>query len=297
MLYTVGGGDVDLEKLLIELTRLAILEPVTIIRTYILRQVALLVNRSPVPEGLSGSFRIMQDPLGASQLYTYATPSTDVTPVVFWIAKALSFRLSRTQEVLEHVLGLLSNKLHGSASARGFGTLLAPDEILSKEHGAVIRLLARQKVFSICVPRIATGFKAAENITRPNYLIALSGILKYVPTEVMMTEIATLLPLLLQSLDLRDQEVKAATIKSLLVISQESPAAVEAHTATLTHRLLRSAVDTKENIVVSFSRNLVCRFQALNCGSRKFDITPYDAYRYSLVRSRTACCCHSELSS
>ncbi|KAL8997057.1 MAG: hypothetical protein Q9188_006419 [Gyalolechia gomerana] len=249
-LYTMGDDDADLEKIINELTRLAILEPVPIIRSYILRQIALLVNRSSLPKGFPGAFNIMCDPLRASQLHAYISPTFDVSALIFWIAKALLFRLSRTEEVLEHILGLLPNRSHGSASARGFGTLLAPDEILSKEHGAVIRLLARQKVFSICVPRIATDFRAAESLARPNYLIALSGILRHVPTEVMMMEVATLLPLLLQSLDLPDQEVKAATIENLLMIGQESPGAVEAHVGTLIDRLLQSASNARTSTTI-----------------------------------------------
>lgn len=218
------------------------------IRHYILRQIALLVNRASPADVDSHAFSIMQDPYRAAQLD--AEPSMDATPVSFWIAKALLLRLARIQDVLEHILSMLPDEIHGSASARGFGTLLASDEIVSKKHGAVIRLLSKQRVFGICAPRIAAEFKAAKPAAKPNYLIALSGILKDVPTDVMMMEIGTLLPLLLQTLDLPDQEVKAATIESLVVISQESPGAVEGHVSMLVNRLLQSAADPKKNIVV-----------------------------------------------
>ncbi|KAL8943961.1 MAG: hypothetical protein Q9211_000779 [Gyalolechia sp. 1 TL-2023] len=257
-LYTMGDDDTDLEKIISELTRLAILESVPVIRSYILKQIALLVNRSSLPEGFHWTFNIMRDPLRASQLHADTTSTFDVSPVIFWVAKALLFKDLRTEEVLEHVLGLLPNTSHGSAYARGFGTLLAPDEILSKEHGAVIRLLAKQKVFSICVPRIAADFRTAESVARPNYLIALSGILRHVPREVMMMEVATLLPLLLQSLDIPDQEVKAATIVNLAMIGQESPGAVEAHIGTLINRLLQSA----SNVRTSTTK---VRYHAVRC--------------------------------
>ncbi|KAL8993799.1 MAG: hypothetical protein Q9169_006070 [Polycauliona sp. 2 TL-2023] len=246
-LYAVAD-DVNYKGLLNELTRLALSETVPIIRHYILEQIALLVNRSSTSADLQGALDVMYDPLRAAQMDP--TSSVEVTHVVFWIAKALLLRLSHTQEVLDHVLGRLSDKVCGSTSARGFGLLLAPDEILSKQYGAKVRLLAKQKVFSICAPRIAADFKAAEASVKPNYLIALSGILKYVPTEVTMTEIGTLLPLLLQSLDLPDQEVKAATIESLAVISQESPGAVEGHVSSLLNRLLQAASKPAENIAI-----------------------------------------------
>ncbi|KAL8663798.1 MAG: hypothetical protein Q9202_003612 [Teloschistes flavicans] len=255
-LYTVAD-DIDLDSFLNEITRLALLETVPLIRFYLLKQLALLVNRSSAPQGPNDAFKIMQDPLNAAQIVD-PSPSLDATPVVFWIAKALVLRLARTEEVLDHVLGLLSSKSHGPASARGFAALLAPDEVLSKENGAIIRLLARQRVFSICVPRIAKEFRAAEDLAKPHYLIALSGILKDVSTEVMMSEINTLLPLLLQSLDLPDQDVKAATIDSLVVICQESPAAVEGHAKSLTARLSQAATDPKK-------ATAKVRFNALRC--------------------------------
>ncbi|KAL8791067.1 MAG: hypothetical protein Q9213_000274 [Squamulea squamosa] len=254
-LYTVVD-DVNFDSLLSELTRLALVESIPMIRHYTLKQIALLVNRSSTSEGLSHALSIMKNPCKAAPVNP--TSSFDVTPIVFWMAKALVLRLSYTQDVLDHVLGLLSDKTYGSASARGFGLLLAPDEIISKQYGAKIRLLAKQKVFSICIPRIAADFKAAEASTKPNYLVALAGILKDVPTEVTMTEIATLLPLLLQSLDLPDQQVKAATIENLVVISQESPAAVEGHVLSLINRLLQAASKPSENIAQ-------VRFNALRC--------------------------------
>ncbi|KAI4202363.1 MAG: hypothetical protein LQ350_002581 [Teloschistes chrysophthalmus] len=255
-LYTVAD-DVDLDRLLNEITRLALLETVPLIRFYLLKQLALLVNRSSAPQGPNDAFRIMQDPLNAAQIVD-PSPSLDATPVVFWIAKALVLRLARTEEVLDHVLSLLSSKSHGLASARGFAALLAPDEVLSKENGATIRLLARQRVFSICAPRIAKEFRAAEDLAKPHYLIALSGILKDVPTEVMMAEIDTLLPLLLQSLDLKDQDVKAATIDSLIVVCRESPVAVEGHAKSLTARLAQAGGDERKDTAK-------VRFNALRC--------------------------------
>lgn len=187
-----------------------------------------------------------------------STVSDNAVRVLFWEAKGLILRLAHAADVLERLLSLLANTNCGLASARGFGLLLAPDEILSKENGATIRLLAKQKVFNICVPAIAKEFRNADTALKPNYLIALSGLLKNMPTDVIMPEIDTLLPLLLQSLDLEDSDVKAATIQSLRVISQESPQAVEGHIGSLVSRLLKSASGPKINTAS-------VRYNALQC--------------------------------
>lgn len=221
------------------------------IRNAILRQIGLLINKFFTTEQTSYAAELLwdKDALlleallldGSGGLIEARGGTENSIRTTFWISKSLVLRLAQTEKVLERLLALLSIPNHGLHCARGFGLLLAPDEALSKENGAQIRLLAKQRVFNFCVPKIAKGFRAADTSLKSNYLIALSGILKYVPTDILMTEIETLLPLLLQSLDLNDQEVKAATIESIIVISQESPSAIECHISSLINRLLKSA--------------------------------------------------------
>lgn len=221
------------------------------IRNAILRQVGLLTNKFLTTEQTSFATELLWDKDrllleallsdGSRDLIEATGGTENSVRTTFWVCKSLILRLAQTEKVLGRLLALLSIPNRGLHCARGFGLLLAPDEVLSKENGAQIRLLAKQRVFSFCVPKIAQNFRTANNSLKPNYLIALSGILKYVPTEILMTEIETLLPLLLQSLDLNDQEVKAATIESIIVISQESPSAVEGHISSLINRLLKTA--------------------------------------------------------
>ena len=184
--------------------------------------------------------------------------SKQVIRVIFWISKAFVLRAYNIEDVLERLVGLLSSAEYGSASSRGFGLLLAPDEILSKENGAIIRLLAKQKVFNVTVPTIAKDFRSVDAAIKPNYLIALSGILKYMPTEVIMQEIDTIFPLLLQSLDLQEPDVKAATLQNLTIIIQESPKAVEGHIGSLLSRLLKACSDRSGN-------SAAVRLNALRC--------------------------------
>ena len=240
-----GEQETSWQDLLGELIRLARSENNPPVRQAILRQIALLVNKFLPSAMLHFVLDVLRDLV--SSLLEAADPSENAVRVVFWIAKALTSRLANTDKVLELTLALLSNIRSSLASARGFALLLAPDEIFRKENGAVIRLLAKQKVFNACVPTIAQECRSVDATIKPNFLIALSGILKYMPTEVVMPEIETLLPLLLQSIDLEDLNVKAATIQILAVVSQDSPKAVEGHIGSLVTRLLRSASSRQTN--------------------------------------------------
>lgn len=226
-----------MNRIIADLVRLAFSADLPISRQAILRQISLLANKFLLPQETDVVLEVLKNLiLGLSE--TRAASENSVR-VVFWVAKGLILRLAHTDEILERLLNLLPVRECGSASARGFGLLLAPDEVLSKENGAKIRLLAKQKVFNICVPNIAKDFRTTNPATKSNYLIALSGILKHTPTEVVMSEIDTILPLLLQSLDLEESDVKAATIQSLTVVSQENPTAVEGHVGSFVSRLLK----------------------------------------------------------
>ena len=207
------------------------------VRQAILRQIGLLTNKFLLPQETDTVLGIFKNlVLGLSE--TTSAPMNAIR-VVFWVAKGLILRLIHTDEILKQLLDLMSFRECGIASARGFGLLLAPDEVLSKENGANIRLLANQKVFNVCIPNIAKRFGSADPVIKSNYLIALSGILKYMPTEVVMPEMRTILPLLLQSLDLEDPEVKAASLQTLTVVSHEDSKAVEGHVGSLVSRLLK----------------------------------------------------------
>ena len=212
-------------------------------RRTLLQQVSLLVNKFGSPLELQWAIDKLanQDTglLGRPQM------SEDSIRIAFWIAKALILRLHETNSVLARFLSLISDPDFGHSIARGFALIFAPDEMLSLANGAVIRLLAKQKVFSICVPNISQAFRHADPVVRPHYLVALSGILKYISTDVLLLEIGTILPLLLQSLDVAQDDVKAATIETLAVVSQESPPVLEGHASTLIGKLLKTAADSR----------------------------------------------------
>ena len=254
-LQLTDGDSGSNQSLLRELVRLALVEDIAPIRQAILRQIALLINKFISAQDLHYATDVLYSLISS---LTGATNLENAVRVIFWISKALVLRIPNIDEVCRRLLGLLSGQSYGLASARGLGLILAPDEVLTKENGANIRLLAKQRVFNISVPAIAQDFSSAETPFKPNYLIALSGILKYIPTGIITQEIDTLLPLLLQSLDLEDLDVKAATIQSLTVISRESPKAVEGHFSSLITRLLKAASNLAAN---SYS----VRLNALRC--------------------------------
>ncbi len=232
-----------------ELVRIALTEDVSATRLAILRQIALIINKFLPARNTHLASDILWRP--GRGLLSADNLSESSVRVIFWIARALILRLINTDKILDQLLKLLNHPSYGSVSARGFSLLLAPDEVLTKENGVTIRLLAKQKVFNICATSIPPLFRSADPTAKPNYLIALSGLLRYVSSDVLMSEIEILLPLLLQSVELEDAEVKLATIETLTVIAHENPKAVEGHISSLIGRLLKAATEPHRNIPVS----------------------------------------------
>ncbi|KAL7267583.1 hypothetical protein RUND412_009827 [Rhizina undulata] len=214
-----------------------------------LRLIGGLVNKWSID---SDFLRKLTDNLLASISCNNSSESSELISeklrIVFWIAKALVLKAdNHGMEITGKLIDLLGDDKYGAVTSRGFAVLLGEDECLNKANFAVARLLAKQRVFSFCVPKIIEGFKTATSGTKPNFLIALSNILRNVPSSVILPELPNLIPLLLQSLDLSDVDIKAATIETIYVTILESTDAIKEHISSLVTRLLNACTNRGEN--------------------------------------------------
>jgi DNA repair/transcription protein MET18/MMS19 len=220
-----------------------------------LLQLALYVNKhietadlGHIDDLLSRKFLALRDePMGETTSFEFNLR------LIFTLVKALVLRLSpKTNQYLTGLVDLLDENQYprevSRKAAMGFATILSSDDVLSKKNGAQIRLLAPQRVFQMLTPLISDKFKASRSASeKENYLVAISGILGSVPSEIVMPELPTLLPLLLQSLDVTDQMVKIATLETLAVVISNNPSALEesGHIPALVKRLIMVATVPK----------------------------------------------------
>lgn len=217
--------------------------------------------------------------------------SPAVIKTIFWLSKALVLRLApTTTDILKTLLSLLlsSDEVTSATAARGFAVLLSDDEILSPTNGANIRLLSKQRIFTTVIPLISDRIRQVNiagnnnnNTTTPSHikpahLTALSGILSTIPPPLVMPELPTLLPLLLQSLDLQtadSQPVRAATLETLAVIIRDNGVPVIdecGHVQSLVTRLMNTAAYTPPPSSTPSSshgavNNTRLRVEALKC--------------------------------
>lgn len=222
------------------------------------RHLSLLINKFLAPAA-------MQNSLQEANIEVESLLSADHTPqsisVVFAVVKALIVQGKCGALTSKYIQLLLQNlPTSDKAFARRFAGLLAPDDILTKENHCVVSGLYKQKIFSQTVLPMIESVRTAEPTAKPNYLIALSGVLRWLPYSIMESSLASLVSPLLQSLDLNEpayQEVKYSTLTIFESLLMHNPSVAEEHSASLITRLLNST-PTPGNLAKTRAKALQC---------------------------------------
>jgi DNA repair/transcription protein MET18/MMS19 len=248
----------DLKALLTSLATFALRDGISPgVRVATLQQISLLVNKSISNSEMTPALEpILQSPLNLLSPQKLDKASIRV---VFAIFKALILRNApAVNKIFTSLCESLADTQNGTAVAHGFSTLLQPDDILTKENHCTISPLHKQKLFAILVPNILSGFKSAVVDTKKNYLIALSGMLRWIPYTVLEPQLLSLTPLLLQTLDITgEEEVKTGTIDTLSSILRQTPKDIEEHASSLISRLLNNSL-AKSNPPTVRAKALEC---------------------------------------
>ncbi|EWC45959.1 hypothetical protein DRE_04752 [Drechslerella stenobrocha 248] len=219
-------------------------------RRSLLRLIAIIINKYLSAPADREFLAASTDAMWASIKSASCADAAFNLPALFWIAKALALRNDKLAEpIVGRLLELLDDEGLGVTVGRGFEVLLSDDPLLSKENYAVVRLLSKQKLFVYCIPKLTEGFRAASPAAKRNYLHALSNIIRNVPSKLVLAEINTLMPLLLQSLDLPDPAIKVASIDTLAVTVTEATDLVSEHISSLITRLLAASSPSDVNTV------------------------------------------------
>lgn len=269
----------DMSALLSDLSQRSITESERATQLAFLRHLSLLVNKFLSKTDLSIPSDLFDRLISCAENKPL---DPGVIKTVFWVSKALVLRLApTTTDVLTSLLSLVSSadESTSTTAARGFSILLADDDILSPTNGATIRLLCKQRVFTTVIPLISTRIRevntapsaTATTHIKPAHLTALSGILATIPSSLVLPELPTLLPLLLQSLDLGPSSssdstaVRTATLETLAVMIRENGVAVideAGHVQSLVTRLLNTTAGAAAGKAVNTPR---LRVDALRC--------------------------------
>ncbi|KAG0154541.1 hypothetical protein PDIDSM_109 [Penicillium digitatum] len=274
----------DMSGLLLDLVHRSVSSTEPAIHQAYLRHLALLVNKFLSKQDVSIAEKLL-DSLFQGQDTTSKSLNPATIRTILWLSKALILRLAPTiTHIITSLLALVSSpdQQTSAIAAQGFSIILGEDDILSATNGATIRLLCRQRLFTTVIPLISSRIrevniagtddsaatpKAPDHI-KSAHLTALAGILSTIPTALVMPELPTLLPLLLQSLDLQTAgsvAVRTATLDTLAVIIRDNGVAVIdqcGHIQSLVTRLLKTTAINIGPGTVSSPR---LRVDALKC--------------------------------
>jgi len=254
------------------------------VRSASLRQMSLIINKYYT----SSALKTCMDPLIADfDLFNPEKLDPPRIRIIFACLKGIVLRSSPVLSTLyPTLLSLLSHPKYGTTVAHGFSTLLQPDDLLTKQNHCQILGLHKHKSFALLVPSITKAFREADAQTKPNYLIALSGALRWMPFDIVVEEVNQLVTLLLQSLDLKGGDaVKEAAIGTLMSTLREKPQVLEEHANALISRLLTNAT-SKDKTSPPAVR--VAALKALTLVADKFKQETVLPYRRQVVKKLIA---------
>ncbi|CAG8738736.1 10758_t:CDS:10, partial [Dentiscutata erythropus] len=107
-----------------------------------------------------------------------------------WLTKALVLRTHQLgYDCTGQIINLFSDPILGKQSAEGIGIIIGESDILNRQGFATIKILYKQRFFNYCVPIIIERFKSSDDVTKHNYLMALSHLLRNIPKQVLMNDL------------------------------------------------------------------------------------------------------------
>ncbi|GAN08747.1 MMS19 nucleotide excision repair protein homolog [Mucor ambiguus] len=247
----------SIEDYLNELVTLALSATNPIQITCASRIIGSIINKwkdnSALTEYVKATTLVLDDTIAQQ-----TTNSKNALQIYLWITKALVLRTHALgYELTTRVIEWCGNKTAPEAP-QGFDVLIGDDELaLNKNTFATTTILYKQRFFSFCLPKLVDGFRSAEDDVKPNYLIALSYVLKNVPKQILLSELPPLVPLLIQSLALSDATLKVSTLETFKLAVSEAADVVAPQIRTILPPLLALLEDNHNSIRV--------RVAALTC--------------------------------
>ncbi|XP_071302373.1 MMS19 nucleotide excision repair protein homolog isoform X1 [Agelaius tricolor] len=243
------------EWLLRELLALSCSSNCPFIATTAAKCFAGLVNKHPAGQQLDEILQLAVNRMEPS--LAEGPRRTQALTLLLWVTKALVLRYHPLSSSLtDKLLGLLGDTELGPATADGFSLLMAESpDVLHKGCHADVRIMFRQRFFTDNVPKLVQGFHGAGPDVKANYLKGLSHVLNHLPKPVLVTELPTLLSLLLEALSCSDRVVQLSTLSCLHPLLLEAPQIMSLHVDTLVTKFLN----------LTSSPTMAVRIAALRC--------------------------------
>ncbi|KAG2068710.1 hypothetical protein BDR04DRAFT_1206804 [Suillus decipiens] len=147
---------------------------------------------------------------------------------------------------IDHLFELLDDSTVDWDAARAIGLLASEDAVLTKRNDAVLKILHVQKYFNAVIPRLLEGAQGVSRSRRETaYLVALAYLINAVPKAVYVTQMPSLMPILLRGLDLVDPSIRSHIINTLsnnIDTTSADKDAVSMYASTLVLAMLKNCM-------------------------------------------------------
>ncbi|CZR54116.1 uncharacterized protein PAC_03999 [Phialocephala subalpina] len=185
----------------------------------------------------------------------------NILPVLshFCAASLAMFDIETSDACLKLMMKVLENQSYprfGMIMARLYKSLLEPSPILKRENFCNIRSVTPGWAVANIVPRLRMNWQAADfdAVHKPNYLIALAGLIKNIDSALYIEEngggfsedptAGPLLPVIIEgTLIQADSPSKLVYIKALTAIIKQNTPAIEQHLNSIIRNLTGGAAE------------------------------------------------------
>ncbi|XP_070846034.1 MMS19 nucleotide excision repair protein homolog isoform X1 [Chaetodon trifascialis] len=215
-----------------------------------------LLNKRPQGESLDSLIQSTMKRVCRELDSVSSSVRTQAFTLMIWVAKALLLRYHPLSTALtDKLFSLLDDTDLGPMAADGFLLLMSDSaDVLNRACHADVRIMYRQRFFSENSAKLVQGFNAAPQEKKPNYLKALSNIVNKLPKQVQVTELPSLLSLLLEALSCPDRGVQLSTLSCLEPVLMDPPPALIQQLEALVNRLLALTSSPDMNVRITSLR-------------------------------------------
>lgn len=247
-----------------------------------LQHLSLYINKFIPPSFDVGTY--MEGTIKRSE--TLFSPSATVSKndvvhfeILIWSIKGLLVKLDKSGlEYFENVTGRIGNwqKTMRYLIPKAFKIffvdlpvfknepLSSKQKVISGVQNLNVRLLYKQKIFEIVVPKLIDYYLTADEEMKETCLVSLSMILECIPNAILKSHLPDILPLILSSLSLHNPVILNGALTTTELILKEAPKLAVPHLTTLTSNLTNLTVN-KIVVKKTMVNTADIRFQALKC--------------------------------
>lgn len=176
--------------------------------------------------------------------------------LVAWVTKALVMRAHPLAEtVTRKLISALPHDQFGKTAADSFRIIMSDHADLSAESHIKATFLYKQRFFAKNLPELIKLFRDYSGSIRSNVILAISHVLAGVPKQVILSEIKTVWPLLVESLARPEDGLSSSTLQLMKILISDAEEMVAEHAKSLIKALLP----------LCRFKNMTVRIDALEC--------------------------------